>query len=294
MNVIPHELWNALHDIDLVHLHQSLTLFGAYALAIVKSMNIPVIATDLGGGNNNLMLHGKGLELCDGVLSISEFAQSLIKSNFSGEHRVLIGPVDTNLFSPDSNIQRKKNTALCVGRILPHKGFDQIIQSLPNNMELLVVGQPYNAEYFEFLKSIAQGKKVKFISNASDSDLIDLYRSSSIFIQASVHQDCYGNTHEKPELMGLTTLEALSCGLPVIVSNSGSLPELVPDSKFGRVFSSINELSRILNEVSSNEWPNKDASDLARKHAIKKHSFLSIGKSLFDFYHCVSTRSSRL
>lgn len=294
MTAISDQLWAALRDIDLVHLHQSLTLFGAYSLAIAKSMGIPIIATDLGGGENDLMLYGKGLELCDGVLSISEFAKSLILSNFSGKHHVLIGPTDTDFFKPNNSIQRKNNTAICVGRILPHKGFDQVIQALPSSMELLIVGQPYNSEYFEFLKSTAQGKKVKFINDANDIDLVKLYQSSSVFIQASVHKDCYGNIHEKPELMGLTTLEALSCGLPTIVSNSGSLPELVPDVRFGKVFSSIPELNQILNQVANAEWPSKNAGDLARSHVVQKHSFLSIGESLLDFYYSVSERSKSL
>ena len=287
MNAIPTQLRSLLDSIeklDLVHIHQSLTLFGAYATAIAKSKGVCIISTDLGGGENDFMLHGKGLELCDGVLSISQYAKSLISSNFSGMHCTQIGPVDTERFTTRPKTSRKKDTALCVGRLLPHKGLDLAIKALPKQMKLLIVGRPYDLKYFEFLKSLSKDKNVEFITNANDNDLIRLYRTSTILIQASVHKDCYGNTYQKPELMGLTTLEALSCGLPVVTSTAGSLPELVPDARFGRTFSSLEELKAIFREITDNKWPKQEASELARKHVIQNHSFLSTGNAVLNFY----------
>ena len=40
----------------------------------------------------------------------------------------------------------------------------------------------------------------------------------------SVYRDCYGAVHQKPELMGFTLLESMSCGTPAIASRTGAMP----------------------------------------------------------------------
>lgn len=281
-------LWAELDGIDIVHVHQSLTWFGAFAVAVASSMQIPIVSTDLGGGSNELMIEGKGLELCDGVLSISKYAKSLIASNYSGPHEVVIGPVDTDLFClPARHTPRDRLLGLCVSRILPHKGIDRIIQSLPTDMRLVVVGQAYDNRYFELLQNLAHGKDVQFIHDADDAKLIELYHSAGLFLQGSTHKDVFGNIIQKPELMGLTTLEAMACGLPAIVSDAGSLPELVQDPRFGMVFSNESELSSLLQKYTDGEWPDKNCSRLAREHVVNNFSFPSVGQSILRFYQTV-------
>ncbi|ACS86459.1 glycosyltransferase family 4 protein [Musicola paradisiaca] len=291
MNVIPDFLWDDLVGFDFVHIHQSLTTFGEYAAAVTSSLNIPFVSTDLGGGASSLMLFGRGLELSCGVLSISEYAKSLIHSSYSGLHDVVIGPVDTEFFSPSEKIKNNSiQYGICVSRILPHKGIDRIISALPDNMLLKVVGRVYDENYFQLLKQLAQGKNVEFIHDADDSKLLELYRNAGVFLQGSTHQDIYGNVIQKPELMGLTTLEAMSCGLPAIVSNAGSLPELVPDSRYGFVFSNQEELSHKLHEYVNAQWPYQDCSDIAREHVVDNYSFLSVGRKLISIYNAAASQ----
>lgn len=72
MQGMSNDLWDALGEFDLVHIHQILTYFGAFALTVAKTLGVPAVGTDLGAGENELMLEDKGLELCDGMLSISQ------------------------------------------------------------------------------------------------------------------------------------------------------------------------------------------------------------------------------
>lgn len=288
MDGISNRLWAELDDIDIVHVHQSLTWFGAFAVAIASSKRIPIVSTDLGGGNNELMLGGKGLELCDGVLSISKYAKSLIASNYSGLHEVVIGPVDTDFFClPPSSAIRDRRLGLCVSRILPHKGIDRIIQALPDAMRLVVVGQAYDSRYLELLQEMARDKDVQFIHDADDSKLVDLYHSAGLFLQGSTHKDVFGNVIQKPELMGLTTLEAMACGLPAIVSDAGSLPEMVRDDRFGKAFSNEHELKSLLEKYLRGDWPEMNHSQLAREYVLDNFSFLSVGQSVLQFYENV-------
>ncbi len=279
--------WKELSGFDLVHVHQSLTLFGAYSLAIVRSLGIPSVGTDLGGGENALMTNGRCIELLNGVISISSYAHSLIDKFFSGPHEVLIGPVDTERFSPTVGTLRDRRMVLCVNRIMPHKGIDRVIAALPSGLRLTIVGRVYHEPYSRLLREMAVGKDVTFIEDANDERLLELYRASGLFVQASTARDIYGNTIVKSELMGLTTLEAMACGLPVAVSDTGALPELVPDRRFGRVFSGEHELSAILREVLDDTWPTAIAGPLARSHVVRNHGMEPIGERLAAFYRSI-------
>jgi glycosyltransferase involved in cell wall biosynthesis len=233
------------------------------------------------------MLRGRAIELLDGVVSISQFAHSLLDKFFSGPHEVLIGPVDTDRFTPTTKQVRDPSMVLCVSRVMPHKGIDRIIAALPSELSLTIVGRVYHEPYYELLCQMAKGKNVRFILDADDETLLDLYRTSGLFVQASTARDIYGNSVAKSELMGLTTLEAMSCGLPVVVSDTGSLPELVPDSRFGRVFSGEEELGAILRSFSSGAWPEANAGELARAHVLKVHGMSTIARRLAAFYTAV-------
>jgi glycosyltransferase involved in cell wall biosynthesis len=288
MSAYSGQLWNELEQSDMVHVHQSLSTFGVYSTVVAKSLRKPVILTDLGGGEHRIMTTGRGLELGDAVLSISHYAQSLIAAKFSGIHEVVIGPVDTERFSPKPRPTRQYRSAICVGRIMPHKGIDRIIAALPAGLKLRVVGRVYHQRYYELLLRMSAGKDVEFILGADDQKLVDLYRDADLFLQGSTAKDVYGSTVRKPELMGLTTLEAMSCGLPAIVSDVGSLPELIGHSDFGLVFRTHGELVADLKRFMCRSWPAKDAASRARQHVVENHSYIAVGRKVVGLYAAVA------
>jgi glycosyltransferase involved in cell wall biosynthesis len=139
---------------------------------------------------------------------------------------------------------------------------------------------------------MANGKDIAFIHDADDAKLLAIYRASDLFAQGSTSLDCYGTMVAKPELMGLTTLEAMSCGLPVVVSDAGSLPELVPDSRFGRVFTGHEDLADILQDVLMGFWPAPEAGEQARAHVVERYAFTAVGEGLGRFYARVQSGRS--
>jgi glycosyltransferase involved in cell wall biosynthesis len=289
MNALSSDLWSEFANFDIIHIHQSLAEFGAYASCIAASLGKTVVLTDLGGGASPIMLQG-GLGMADGIVSISEYAHSFIAPLVSVPFAIMTGPVDTNTFCL-SSVAVSSPAVICVGRIMPHKGIDRILRTLPSGLKLRVVGRVYNEEYRAFLVGLAEGKDVDFIFDAPDGSLVELYQRSTLFVQASCMRDLYGNVAPKTELMGLTTLEAMACGLPVIVSaDGGSLPELVTDPRFGAVFKDEVELSGMLRRHQAGLWPAVGASAAARAHAVTAYGLASYGRRLADFYAAVHTR----
>jgi len=289
MGALSTALWEEFESFDVVHVHQSLTDFGAYACSVAASMGKTVVLTDLGGGSNPIMMQG-GLGMADGVVSISAYAHKMIGAGVRCPFAIMIGPVDTESLIPATS-PPEKPAAIAVSRIMPHKGIDRIIRALPYGLKLRVVGRVYNESYRALLGELAVGKDVEFIHDASDDSLLSLYQRSTVFVQGSCFTDVYGNVEPKTELMGLTTLEAMSCGLPVIVSaDGGSLPELVTDPAFGRVFTTHDQLSSLLRRHLAGLWPMRDVRAVARAHVIKTSGLAEYGHRLGEFYADVHAR----
>lgn len=280
-------LWDEIADFDLIHVHQSLTTFGAYASVLTRSSHRALVMTDLGGGHHPVMVGGRGLDLADGVISISNFAHSLIASSYSGLSLIAVGPIDVDTFRPNQPWDKDRKSIICVSRIMPHKGIDRIVRALPPGLSLTIVGNVYHDPYYALLKELANGKDVAFVHDASDEELVELYRQAGAFAQGSTSKDVYGTVVRKTELMGLTTLEAMSCGLPVIVSDGGSLPELVPNETIGRVFHNDDELAAQLIEFRDGVWPNDFSAEAAHQHVADHHSDLAIGERFIRFYRSV-------
>jgi glycosyltransferase involved in cell wall biosynthesis len=279
-------LWQVLGDFDVIHVHQALTFFGCYCAVIARSLGKTLIMTDLGGGDCGLLLEHGGLRLADGLLSISQFARSLVGPYFRGPHAAIVGPVDTATFVPPV-AQGRRREVLCVGRLLPHKGIDRVIDALPAGLALRIVGRPYHRKYYSLLVRRARGKQVTFVLDADDAGLLACYQSAGLFVQASTFTDCYGHQVRKPELMGLTTLEALATGLPVAVADTASLPELADDPRFALVFRDDAELRTVLARFAAGLWPDPGASELARRNSVDRYGFPVVGRQIAEFYAAV-------
>jgi glycosyltransferase involved in cell wall biosynthesis len=285
MAAIPSGFEKAIAGADLVHVHQSLTPFGAFAAARARTLGLGVVATDLGGGRDGTPVLGCGMAgLWDGVLSISRYAERLLGPG-AARRCVAIGPVDTEAFSPGPAPPAPAPPSLiAVGRLLPHKGVDRILRALPAALPLTVVGRPLHRDYARLLARLARGKHVVFVHDADDARLLGLYRAASLFVQASTPVDVYGGRTTRAELMGFTALEAMACGLPVLLSNTASFPELAGDPACSRVFDDEAGLAAALAEHAAGAWPPPDASGRARARAVGLHGMAEIGRQVAGFY----------
>jgi glycosyltransferase involved in cell wall biosynthesis len=71
----------------------------------------------------------------------------------------------------------------------------------------------------ELARSLELGNGVVFVDSVAEEDKPAMYRAALAF--------CFPSTYEG---FGLTPLEAMACGTPVIASNATSLPEVVGDA----------------------------------------------------------------
>lgn len=113
---------------------------------------------------------------------------------------------------------------LCVGNLLPVKNFATAIEayallarrdnSLP---QLALAGGQQSSHYNELREIVARHKlqsSVRFVGYQAGDDLLHLYNGAKMLVHPSLHEG-----------FSFTILEAMACGLPIIASNSTSIPE---------------------------------------------------------------------
>lgn len=152
------------------------------------------------------------------IVSVSQFGQKKAYDFFSRESRVVPNKVDLNRFCKmvDGSQVRMQfglgasPTILYVGRIVPQKGIDMLIQSfyevkkVIRNAKLLIVGTAPFDYYIRALKSISD-ESVIFAGYIAPERMPDVYAASNLYATCSLWEN-----HNLP------VIEAKACGKPVV------------------------------------------------------------------------------
>jgi glycosyltransferase involved in cell wall biosynthesis len=194
-----------------------------------------VFVSDLGGSGWDISFRLSTERWYTGHLHISDYSRQISGHMDKPWAHVIMGGVDTVKFSPKPSVE-KDGVVRFVGRILPHKGVDDLIRALPPDMSLEIIGKAYDRPFLDHLQSLAAGKRVSFRHDCQDDNLIEAYRQALCVVLPSVYVSSYNGSETRiPELLGQTLLEAMACGSPAICTDVASMPELVMDSVTGFV-----------------------------------------------------------
>lgn len=103
-------------------------------------------------------------------------------------------------------------TLLAVGRLTPEKGYDTLViaaQLLPKGWRVVIAGGEDNGSvYGDYLRRLDTGGRVEFMGYCDRVTLDSLYSQAGVFVLPSLHEG-----------LSLALLEAMSWGLPVVVSD---------------------------------------------------------------------------
>jgi glycosyltransferase involved in cell wall biosynthesis len=124
--------------------------------------------------------------------------------------------------------QRPGGTVLYAGRLSPEKGVDVLVSALGQmsaDVTLDVAGEGTERARLESLAAELAPGRVRFHGRLDKAALFDLMRAASV---VAVPSRWYEN-------QPMVVLEAFGCGLPVVTTDLGGLPELVDEGKDGLV-----------------------------------------------------------
>lgn len=146
-------------------------------------------------------------------------------------------PIDKKLARKTLKLDTDKHIILQLGRMVPRKGVDNVIKSLKyikdkTAVQLVIVGgenevpDPAQSPELSRLQKIAAEHgveaSIKFVGRKSREQLKFYYAAADIFISTPWY-----------EPFGITPLEAMACGTPVIGSNVGGIKYTVVDGETG-------------------------------------------------------------
>ena len=170
------------------------------------------------------------------VIAVSSYTKDdlvrLFGKMFSNKIEVIHEAADESFKKIDdkSAIQRLRkkygladNIILYVGSVKPHKNVGTLIKAYKRvkgwrvPCQLVIAGRWDKKE--DHLKKSIDNKDIKYIGEIPAEDLVYLYNAAKVLVHLSQYEG-----------FGLTVLEAMKCGTPVIVSESTSLPEITANS----------------------------------------------------------------
>jgi glycosyltransferase involved in cell wall biosynthesis len=232
-NPLKWSMFAELRQADVIHCHQQHILASSLAAVFGRLSRRRVFVSDLGGGGWDVSAYLSTDRWFNGHLHISEYSRDITGHRGKPWAHVIMGGVDSEKFSPAP--AERDGAVLFVGRVLPHKGVNYLIEALPDRMRLKLVGQARDPRYFEDLRTLAGGRCVEFYQDCDDAALIEHYRRALCIVLPSVYRTIYGGETAVPELLGQTLLEGMACGLPAVCTAVASLPEVVEDGVSGFV-----------------------------------------------------------
>ncbi len=158
----------------------------------------------------------------DYFIANSKNVAKRIKKFYGRDSKVIYPPVDVDKLSLNSKTA-KGNYFLIVSRLSPYKKIDQAIEAFNKlNLPLVIAGEGPQKKYLE---SIA-GKNIKFLGFIEKDKLLSCYLNARALIFPG--EDDFG----------ITAVEAMAAGSPVIACRKGGVSESVIEGISGEFFES--------------------------------------------------------
>ena len=234
---------------DVVHAH--FWMSGLTALAATRDLDVPVVQTFHALGVTKRRFQGRQdtsppvrirmeralARDADRVVATStdEVSELLRLGGVRSRITVVPSGVDIEQFTPDGPVAEKgdRPRVLCVGRLVPRKGFDTVVRAMAAvpEAELVIAGGPAadelgsDAEAGRLLRLAERfgvADRVRLIGAVPRPDMPALLRSADLVVCTPWY-----------EPFGIVPLEAMACGVPVVASAVGGFLDTVVDGATG-------------------------------------------------------------
>lgn len=236
-------------DYDLIHDNQSLS----YGMLEIQDMGLPLVTTlhhpitsdlriALNAARNPwekllirrwhsfLRMQTRVVRQLRNIVTVSDCSRQDIARDFglqpAGISLVHNG-IDTEVFRPLPGVDRNpmRLMATCSADA-PLKGLRYLLKAYTSlqqtfpELELLVVGKPRPGGKTEkLIRRLGLTGQIQFVSGISTEQMVRYYAEASIAVVPSVYEG-----------FGLPAGEAMACGVPVVSTDGGALPEVVGDA----------------------------------------------------------------
>lgn len=202
----------------------------------------------------------------DSIIANSSFISSRIERYYGRKSTVVHPPVNTGLFTPESPSQ-KQGYFLAAGAFVPYKGLDTAIKACETLGKKLIVAGSGPEE--ETIRRLA-GPNTQVLSQPSQKEWVKLFQEADAFLFPAL------------EDFGITALEAMAAGTPVIAYRGGGALDFIQEGKTGQFFDEQKpeSLAKTLESFDPTDYDQKQLHEFAE--GFTKEHFLSKFKYELD------------
>jgi len=215
---------------DIIHAH--VYSEGVPAVMLGKFHGIPVIISEHFSSFPRGMI--RGFERLKAIFAMNNANLIITVSNNLIEHlrlfgiknrfKVILNAFDTRFFYPSSKKRNRKiKRFLFVGSLIPVKGIPYLLESVATLKEkrkdfiLDIIGDGiYREKYEEYANELGVRDAVIFYGLKTKKDIAQFMRNADFFVLPSIWEN-----------LPCVLIEAMACGLPVIATKVGGVPEIV-------------------------------------------------------------------
>ncbi len=227
------------------------------------------------------------------IITVSEQSRRDIADAFSLSQEIITlipNGIDTEIFKPLPHISRKPWQIITTASSdQPLKGLSILLKAVANlraefpELKLLIIGKlKEGGDTEKELNTLKLKGCVEFKSGISTKQLVQEYAQSKLAVVPSLYEG-----------FGLPAGEALACGIPLICSDGGALPEVVGDAAFSVRAGDVAELINALRILLTDKALCADFSDKGRAHSLQHLSWSIVATQLSDYYrHILSLKRS--
>ena len=217
---------------DLIHAH--FFIAGATAVRLGRRLGVPVVISEHSSRFADGTLRGRDLRRARRALGgaavvcpVSRYLADLIeRAGVEARMSVVPNAVDAEVFAPGSRspLSRDGVVLAYAGHLIPGKGLDHLLRALagaglPGAWRLRIAGEGHARGELERLAGeLGLAEHVEFAGALPKPRLAELLRGADLFVLPSLG-----------ETQGVVLIEAMACGLPVLATDAGGIPETVPD-----------------------------------------------------------------
>jgi glycosyltransferase involved in cell wall biosynthesis len=166
---------------------------------------------------------------------------------------------------------------LAVGRLLPVKGYHHLVRAfreVRTDKQLVIVGAPAEPGYREELERLAQGDaRIRFLGQKSGEELDTLYAHAAVFCQPS-----------ESEGLPLAVLEAMSFGLPVLVSDIPGNMEAIARTGFTFINRDVADLAAQLQYLVVHEAAAQAAGAESKRMMVRDYDWSALAAKVEAVY----------
>ena len=292
---------------DLIHAHWIIPQ-GVIAYLLKKILKIPYIVSihgsDIFSFNNALFKFICKIVLSNAaVVTANSTKTALAAKNIINKDVVIIPMgVDCSLFNDKFkhlHTQSEKNKApeiLFAGRLIDLKGVSFLLDAISilrleyPEILLRIVGKgPEQKSLMQKVRQLKIDNNVVFSGTVVNHKLPDIYRKADVFVIPSII-----NENGETEGLGTVTLEAMACGVPVIGTNVGGIPDIIRNRVTGLLVEEKNGqmIADSIVEIMTNKHLRDEMCKNAHLLVDEKFSWDIISKQFIKLYRkSVNNRS---